>query len=708
MPNFHLPFLKQKKEDSHKATSREYFLALEISHGVVKSAVWSVINDKTQVLSVGASSDWDDATPDSLVTASDASLTDCLSKLDPQGKISPDKVIFGLPPDWIEADKISPSRLQFLKIISQKLSLRPVGYVVTPEAVVRFLAHSEGVPPTAICLGFWSNFVEVTLVRLGKIIGIHEVSRSPHPAADVLEGLSRFTHIDMFPSRMLLYDSGLHLENIKQQLLTHPWQAPQNRLPFLHFPKIEVLPPDFTVRAIALSGGAEVAKASGLLPDQEETAPVEPPSADLGFYPPSHPPSPAPLPQPPPPHPYPPAEASPVRNKLPPLPNFKLKFPRVSFSPGPVLISLFLILILGGLGLAYWYLPKSKIVLQVTPRTLTTQFEFVADAASPSADLENSILPSLQLSASVDGSQTTNTTGTLLVGDKATGSVTISNALDTPKTFPAGTTINTPSGLKFLLMESVTVASASGSAGNLLVGKAPAKITAAQIGSDSNLTAGTTFRVASFAVTQISALNETAFSGGSSRTVAAVDKNDISSLRSQLSSSLNSSLKDKLSSQLSPDQLLLAETLQTETPTESFDHKLGDAADSLTLSLSLSASATAVSRSDIFALVKGQIQSQIPEGYEFSGDPEFTFSVLKASATKATIQTQAKASLLPRFDSAQIAQAVSGKSLPVASTYLESLPGVSHVDVIFSPPLPKLLLVLPRLPSHISVSVSPQ
>src|SRR3990170_4320558 len=79
MPNFHLPFLKQKKEDSHKATSREYFLALEISHGVVKSAVWSVINDKTQVLSVGASSDWDDATPDSLVTASDASLTDCLS-----------------------------------------------------------------------------------------------------------------------------------------------------------------------------------------------------------------------------------------------------------------------------------------------------------------------------------------------------------------------------------------------------------------------------------------------------------------------------------------------------------------------------------------------------------------------------------------------------------------------------------------------------
>ena len=197
-----LPFFKK----SSPIPTREYFYALEIDHFSVKSAIWSVINAKTQVLAVGSPSSWDDKSPESLITACDHCLSDTATRLDPAGKIQPEKVILGLPPDWVDQDKIIPAHQHLLKSLAQKLSLKAVGYVVTPEAVVKFIQVSEGAPPTAILLGFWPHHLEVTLVRLGKIIGVHEVARSHQATDDVIEGLSRFPHADMLPSRILLYD----------------------------------------------------------------------------------------------------------------------------------------------------------------------------------------------------------------------------------------------------------------------------------------------------------------------------------------------------------------------------------------------------------------------------------------------------------------------------------------------------------------------
>ena len=97
-----LPFLKKNENSS----SREYFFALEIDHGLVKSAVWSVINDKPQVLAVSSNQPWDDKAENSLITAADAALSDASFHLDPSGKVEIHKVIFVLPADWVVVDKI--------------------------------------------------------------------------------------------------------------------------------------------------------------------------------------------------------------------------------------------------------------------------------------------------------------------------------------------------------------------------------------------------------------------------------------------------------------------------------------------------------------------------------------------------------------------------------------------------------------------------
>ena len=646
-----LPFLKK----TTPTPSREYFFALEISHGIVKSAVWSVINAKTQVLSTGLHVQWDDESADSLIAAADQSLTDSTSKLDASGKINPEKVILGLPPDWIESDKISPPRLQLVKALSAKLSLKPVGYVVTPESAVKYLHATEGVPPTAILLGFWPHFVEVTLSRLGKVAGSHEVARSSKLAEDVVEGLTRFTGVDLLPSRMLLYDSGVDLEDIKQQLLAHAWQAPQNRLPFLHFPKIEVLPSDFTIRATALAGGTEVAKAIGILVETAPPPPPEPePESDLGFVPADQVES---LPKP-----------EPVVEQAapPPPPKRKFSLPRFNLFIIPIVL-----VVLGGLTAGFWFLPKATIKLHLEPKTLSTQFDLVADADNSSP-----------LDTTVSDSKSVPATGSKLVGDKATGSVTISNALDSVKNFPAGTVLSSPAGLNFVLDSAVSVASASGSAGNLLVGKATVKVTASQIGGDSNLTAGTVFRVGTFALTQISAQNEAALSGGSSRTAVAVSKDDVAKLRSDLTSALKDTAKSQLTDKTPADHTLLPETLEYQTVSEKFDHKEGDIADSLSLSLSVKATAIALSQTHLQSLVDEKLTSQIPDGYEFSGSPEYSFTV-----NKDALSAQANVNLLPKFDSTQIIPAVKGKSAAAAQSYLTTLTGVSGADIVFSLPL---------------------
>ncbi len=707
-----LPFFKKETT----LPPRQYLFAIEISPAIVKSAIWSVINNKTQVLSVGCAATWDDQTTESLIAAVDQTITDAVSHLDPSGKIQPEQVIFGLSPNWVGQDKIHPDKLQLLKDLSSQLELKPVGFVITPEAVVKFLAHTENVPSTAILLGFWPHQLEVTLVRMGKIDGIQTVQKSSHLADDVVEGLSRFPHVDILPSRMLLYDSGLDLEEIKQLLLEHPWQAPQKRLPFLHFPKIEILPADFTVRAIALSGGTEVARAIGLVgsdstdhtdhADSADTADA----ADLGFVTDADVRDLHPTP-PPPASPTAPLSSSPspkLAFKLPSLPKFsfpRFSLPNIRLTGHLLAISLPTVLI--GLFVAYWFVPKGTVTLLVTPKNFATQFDLTADTKSTTLDSAARTLPAESLEVSVTGDKSLSTTGSKLVGDKSTGSVSISNTLDSSRSLPAGTVLTSPSGLKFILDEDITIASASGSADNLIPGKATAKATSDSIGSQHNLAGGTIFRVSNFAITQISAKNDSAFSGGSSRQVKSVSKDDISSLRSQLTDSLKDQARQKLLEQIGEDKTVIAESISLLSVTEEFDRKLDETADNLSLKLTVKAQGLSLTKSDLQSLVEAHIQPQIPAGFSSISEGSQNFSVKKVNKDSVVFTMSVSALLLPEMDRDGIIRNITGKFPSQAKSYLETLPGVSRIDILISPALPSFIATLPRLSKNITLSVQP-
>jgi hypothetical protein len=716
----HLPIFKQTSESQ---PPREYLFSVEIASESVKTSIWSVINGKIQVLSVGRATSWDGNNTESLVAACDESLSDATQKIDPSGKIQPEKMILGLPPDWVSEDKIAPERLKILRTLTKELSLKAVGFVIIPQALVRYLHQTEGVPPTSVIVGIRNEFLEITVSRLGKIDTSEQVRRSENIALDVAEGLSRFMGENMLPSRILLYDSGRNLEDIKQEMLTFAWQSPQYKLPFLHFPKIEILHPDFSIKAISQAGGDEVAKSIGLIketPQQNSELQSGPDSnvspEELGFFsdvdvaisqenakqadegPTNIEETNLEEEKKQSPHP------SPKRNfHLPKVIPFRLKL-----SSKPLFFIIVFLIISSLVFWYFWFQLKADILITISPQPLSHKLELQIDPQIDSPDYASNTLPASERTIEVPGEKSKSTSGSKIIGDKAIGEVSIINGTASPRTFPAGTTIASPSGLKFTLDTVVNVASASGTAdpNSYQPGKASVKITASAIGSDSNLSAGTQFRIGSFSSLDYVARNESAFSGGTSRQVQTVSSKDIAELRSQLVVELSEQSQKQLLSDNSSGSLIIPQSITFKNQSENSNHQVDEVSDTVTLTLLLKATALSITNDNLDKIISEQISSVIPNGFTQSKEIDYKFEVLGIDGQKYRISVDAATELLPIIDENPVLKRISGKGQSEAEIYLKSLPNVSNVEISILPKLLSWIKILPHVEQNIRLSTT--
>ena len=251
-------FLKKVRQGAKK----EFSFALEIGYGVVKGAIWAIEEGRTKTFSLSEPMSWEDE--GNLLQVADTALAAAIEKAGILEEEEPKKVILGLPYSWVVGEKIIPEKLKLLKKICQGLDLKPVGFVVTAEAIIKYLKVLEGVLPNAILVNVAERELEVVLLRLGKIVGVEIVSRSDNLGEDIAEGLSRIKSEEVLPARIILYDSNKGIEERKEDVLSYPWLRKEKGFNFLHLPKTETVPADFDIKAVALAGGAEVAKSKGI------------------------------------------------------------------------------------------------------------------------------------------------------------------------------------------------------------------------------------------------------------------------------------------------------------------------------------------------------------------------------------------------------------------------------------------------------------
>ncbi|PIU03270.1 hypothetical protein COT44_04345 [Candidatus Shapirobacteria bacterium CG08_land_8_20_14_0_20_39_18] len=716
-----LPNFLNKITHSADQKKREYFLALEIWDEGVKSAIWTIEDGKSRIVSFGTQETWTNT--EDLVTAADLSLSSASQTLAEAG-IEPTKVIFGLADDWIRDNKILPDYQNFLSEIREKLELTPTGFVSVFDALIPFMKEKEGAPLTAILVNPGKKFVNLAVVEVGKIKGVQKISRSENLAADVYEGLLRCADIEVLPSRILLYD-GVPLEDQKQVLLANPWLEAgkgEKKLPFLHFPKIEILPPNSDIEAIALMGGNEVAKSLGWEEPIVSTV-AEVPEPDLGFIKgedvrqlvsADQPVSEPELVEVPTYY----EETLPVEEK--PKRSFKIKFSKVTFPHLPslpnksfLIIGLVVFLLLAGIGLAaFWILPKADVIVYVTPKTLNQEIPLTIDP-NQEAIGTNDILPGQVVETRQDGEKTITTTGQKTVGDKAKGEVTVYNRTESPKTFPSGTVVVGPGGLKFSLDREVSVASKTADlvSGVDKWGESKVTVTAIDIGAQYNLAPQSQFSFKDFSNSLYLAKNDLVFGGGTSRQVMAVADKDQQDLQKNLTDELLAKAGDSLNAKVGNGLTIVKESFINSPVSINFNHKIGDEAQDLTLKLTIKVSAMFYKQDDLYPLLLQALADSIPAGYESKKeDLKSEFQLVKKNDDGSiTFNDKVTSNLIPKIDITQLVKTIEGKSKIQAMDLLKSnVPGFTSVQITIKPSFLAAFQRISSQPGRINLEIRRQ
>lgn len=714
----------------------EFYWALVIEPGWIQAGIWQIIAEKAEVISVSPPAAWE--TEEELIGAADTALSAAVQTL-PEDVSEPQKTVFGVPPSWVSDGQIKKEHLDSIRKICADLSLEPSGFVVLPEAIAHYYKSQEGTPLNAIVLGIGRENLEVAVFRLGNLVGTTIIARSVSASEDVIEGLTRFSTKEPLPSRILIYDGKEgELEDVRQSLLDTSWEEHPG-IEFLHTPKIELIEPNKKVLATALAGASEIAniafvetpkgtlEESAAEPVENISEPEEKVSAsDLGFVigedvakqktevPEST------VPRFPTPPAAEPGAPKPFFQKLLPLGFFeKVKssfaslFSKLKGEPGTALepekkiwsTGLIVLGVVLVLAFAYWwFIPKATVTIYVSPRKLEEALSLTVDTGKDSPDFSEMILPGEEVGTKVSGDRTKSTSGTKLVGEKAKGTVKIQNGLETTINLAAGTVLLSSGNLRFTLDKTASVSAALSPSSP---GTATADVTAADIGADYNLAKDESFKVGNYPKAEVDAASTADFSGGSSRDISAVSKEDAQILEEDLTQELLEKAKAEIASQTPSDKFFIENALISEAVSKSFSSRVGEEASSLRLSLSLSVKGIVVSRQELFDLAREVLKDKVSAGFVLRDEQLTTeFKLTDTHDGIYELEGSFIANLLPEVKPEELIEKIRGKYPPLAENYLTSIPGFTRAEIKIKPRFPGRLGTLPRLSRNITIEVS--
>lgn len=710
------PFLGGKKSSSTK-----HMLALDIGLEVVTASLWTVEDARAKVLKISSPIEWQEERPDELAEAADVALEEL-------GKQATeiDEIVLGLQEDWIENDHILPAKKPLLRVLSDQLKLKPVGFVVSREALIAYLQELEGSPLSAMCIEYTTASLAVFPVKAGVKGKTVTVGRSEDSISDLSEAISRL-HLDSYPSRIIIFSARMkqeELEQEKQHLLSFDWKKD---FPFLHIPKIETLPHNALITSVCVAGGTEIAKSmqSVEVPAEEmNAAPAvhaeavkehEMPTAeDLGFtevsaedhekvaneeeqeevVPTKPSKKPFVLPE------FPPIgkKIKSVVNRMFSGKNLSAKFSddtsnakRMRILLAGVVLVLVVSAVLGWFALS----ATARALVDVTIKTVpvSQEVQITLDPFVAQSDPEHGVLKVESVEKEVTGQMEAETTGTKIVGDLAKGKVTIYNATSGEKVFPAGTILTGPNNLRFTTDVAVTVASSSGTAEQPQSGSAVVAITASNIGTESNLPAKSEFMVANFDKKTYIAKNEEGFAGGSSREIQAVSKDDLTRLENLLTKQLQEEALNALTAEQEEGSRIIP--LGTTTVSgKTFDAKAGDEARNVTLTMSMTAAALRYNVSDLLPVAVAMLKSVTPEGAVLREertqiDPG---DVIESTGSATTLKAVLSSELIPQVNKDAWAGLIRGRTVAQAISILREQNEIGGVEINIQPRIAQMIL----------------
>lgn len=372
----------------------------------------------------------------------------------------------------------------------------------------------------------------------------------------------------------------------------------------------------------------------------------------------------------------------------------------------PVIIISTLLSTFIGVSIFYLYNVEATVELSMKPNMVnqTTKTVFSTTASS---DFSKNVIATKNLTATVDGEVATDATGKKDVGEKAKGTVTVFNNSNGKVNLASGTEIKSSNGLTFVTDKDITVASASG---DIFSGTKPGTtdvtVVAKEIGSEQNLPSNTKFSVGGNA--SLAAKNDSAFSGGSKKSVTVVSKEDLAKLRADLPKSLQSKAKSAIEQKASSDETVLPYFATSSLEKATFDKKLDEEAKKVKLKASVVFDGMAFNNDDLEEYAKTVLKR------DQSDDVSFAENTIKAEVKEAKQNDEKEmeatvsieAGVLPKLDTTEVAEGLQGKSYGEAKDKLANLPQIATSEIKFSPGIPLLPQFFPSLPKQIKVVIT--
>jgi len=673
--------------------NKEYFWSIVLEPNVVQAAIWTIEGKSARLVAVGSPAGWEDKSD--MVGASDNALTTAIHGF-PEDQKEPEKVVFGVPPSWVGDGQIKKEYLADIKEICSKLKLVPTGFVVLPEAIAHEEKVSGGAPLSGIVVGISNKELDISLFRLGNLVGTVNVGRSVSLVDDVVEGVTRFGDDEALPSRIIIYDGKrVELDEAEQTLLAADWE-----INFLHTPKVEIVPPEKKMLAVSLAGASEIGEVEGVkkeLPSETENVSEAGPEVtpeSLGF--------------------------SVGGQKDGKIAGLKRKLGRIKFrgvrrifpislpipTAGPKPLMLFavsLIAIFSVLFAFLWFVPKADVAVFVSPKVLEGDEAITIEEGLSSPKPGEGVLAGKKTETAVSGEKTISTTGSKKVGERASGTVTVRNGTSSGVRLEQGMKIVGTNGLSFETTEEASVSAAVSPAEP---GTVSMQVQAEAIGAEYNLAEGEVFTVSNFPRSELDAIAQSDFTGGSSKQIVAVSQSDIDGLDGELRGELLVKAKKDLEKQAQENSLLIEETENFEVLEANFSAEVGDEASSLELAMDIEIAALAVERSQIEEFIREKVKSSVPEGFVLSSSPpELRFDLIDEDGGVWEFDLHYSVNLLPSVDSSEIASAIKGKSIKDAERILSNIPGNDNVQIRLRPPLPSFFENVPRNKKNITVEI---
>lgn len=358
-----------------------------------------------------------------------------------------------------------------------------------------------------------------------------------------------------------------------------------------------------------------------------------------------------------------------------------LPWKKIGAGAGAALVITFMIFTFGFASASITITPKKE--------TATVDFEVVAKQ-QPAAGKSEILGKPVTLSR--EGKKTITATGKEDKGEKAQGSVTISNAFsDKPQPFGVNTRLASASGQIFLLTAQVTVPGARVVKGKAVPGTVSVSVVAEKAGEEYNLgpTTFTFMDLGGVQREQITASSDSPMTGGSKKEVTVLTSDDVDKAGEAIKGELAPTLVSEIRSKLPAEEELVDGAWEVKLSKVQPSVAVGDEAQQVEVSVQVDVNSIVTRPSDVQSIAREELKKNVPADQELLDEAEEKVTWNKKAADfsqgKLVLAVHAEKQAAYRIDTEQLMGQLLGQTEGKAEDLVKDLPEVSSVRVHLSP-----------------------